>query len=457
MFRHTRDTLRQYHKLGVLEKDVPMREVWDNAIVLEPTREAELYRTVSDYVRHFYRLAQKENRKALGFLMTLYRKRLTSSFYAIQQSLERRLTDLQTGQQTSLTPDDLLELNAVDDAVIDGLKTFFEPVHPKEIEYLQDLLIQFENTGEDTKCAQFLTLLRQELNIRDSAIVFTQYTDTMDYLRDFLRSSFGNQLACYSGRGGELYRTDQWVTVPKEEIKKRFRNGEVKILLCTESASEGLNLQTCGVLMNYDMPWNPMRVEQRIGRIDRIGQRYPTVRIHNFYYDGTVEAKVYRKLRDRIDAFSTVVGKLQPILAKVPTFIERALMSVDPQEEDVLLSDFEAALETPPLRPAIDEMMEMDVQSDLSIIRQPISATPITILEIEALLTTSKLLSSQDIQFKQVDQAVWQLSDRHQQYLVTFDPAKYDEKPSLRLLLPGDPLLENLLNQVVTIAANQIS
>ena len=75
-----------------------------------------------------------------------------------------------------------------------------------------------------------------------------------------------------------------------------------------------------------------MRVEQRIGRIDRIGQVYSTVNIHNFYYDGTVEAKVYRRLRDRIDAFQTVVGNLQPILAQVPTFIEQAVMSANPEE-----------------------------------------------------------------------------------------------------------------------------
>jgi len=91
-----------------------------------------------------------------------------------------------------------------------------------------------------------------------------------------------------------------------------------------------------------------MRVEQRIGRIDRIGQRYPTVTIHNFYYEGTVEAKVYRKLRDRIDAFQSVVGNLQPILAQVPTFIEQATMGADPEEEDVLLSAFDQVLATPP-------------------------------------------------------------------------------------------------------------
>lgn len=132
-----------------------------------------------------------------------------------------------------------------------------EPVDPREIEHLEALLRQFENTGEDTKLAHFIATLRQELVNRESAIAFTQYTDTMDFLREQLRELYGNQVACYSGRGGELWRDGQWAIVPKELIKTRFRDGEIKILLCTESASEGLNLQTCGVLFNYDLPWNP--------------------------------------------------------------------------------------------------------------------------------------------------------------------------------------------------------
>jgi SNF2 family DNA or RNA helicase len=446
MFRHTRDTLRQYYKLGLLDRDIPQREVWDNAIVLEPNREIELYRAVSTYVRDFYRLAEKENRKALGFLMTLYRKRLTSSFYAIQKSLERRLNDLTTGQQTSITADDLAELEDADDAVIDGLQSFLQPIHPQEIQYLEDLLQQFENTGEDTKCAQFLTLLRKELNDRESAIVFTQYTDTMDYLREFLRSTFGSQVACYSGRGGEIYRDGKWHIIPKETIKKRFRNGDIKLLLCTESASEGLNLQTCGILINYDMPWNPMRVEQRIGRIDRIGQRYSTVRIHNFYYDGTVEAKVYRKLRDRIDAFATVVGKLQPILAKVPTFIERAVMSADPEEEDVLLSEFEDILDTPPLRPDLDEMLAMDIDADLELIRQPITSAPTSPEVIQQLFTQSILLRSKNIIFTEIEEDVWHLNLQGIEYKITFMPHQFEAKPSLRLILPGDPLFHQICN-----------
>ncbi len=451
MFRHTRHTLREYYKRGLLDRDVPQRNVQDQAIALEPIREAELYRQVSDYVRDFYRLAQKENRKALGFLMTLYRKRLTSSFYAIRESLQRRLDALITQQGNGLSDDDFLELEDQDDAVIDSLGSFMEEIHPKEIQYLEDLLRQFENTGEDTKFSHLLTILRQEFQNRDSAIIFTQYTDTLDFLREELRQLYGSQVACYSGRGGEKLIADNWQTVPKEQIKREFRGGQIKILLCTESASEGLNLQTCGVLINYDMPWNPMRVEQRIGRIDRIGQTYPNVIIHNFYYDGTVEAKVYQRLRDRIHAFSSVVGSLQPILAKVPTLIEQATMSVDPQEEDVLFADFDHDLEAPPLQVTLDDMVQIDVEADIASIRQPLPPSPLSWQDLEKWLTTSPTFKQAEITFEDKGGLCWTLTYQPKTYEVTFDPMTFEEySSSLRFMAIGNPLLHQLIETIVS-------
>lgn len=457
MFRHTRDTLRQYYQRGLLAQDIPSRIVQDNAISLEINREVPLYQAVSNYVRHFYRLAQKDQRTCRGFLMTLYRKRLTSSFYAIKASLQRGLDCLLTKQGSFITEDDYADIDEANDAVISGMESFFEEVDPQEIQYLEDLLQQFENTGEDSKLSHFIQILRQELSQRESAIVFTQYTDTMDYLRDALKELYGSQVACYSGRGGELLKVNTqqgtgnseptWCIVPKEEIKHKFRQDEIKILLCTESASEGLNLQNCGVLINYDMPWNPMRVEQRIGRIDRIGQRYETVRIHNFYYDGTVEAKVYRKLRDRINAFATVVGNLQPILAKVPTFIEQAAMSADPEEEDVLMSEFDSVLDAP-LRPGIEAMVTMDLDADLAEIQKPIPATPFTPESIEHLFTTSTILKSTGVIFELKDEKTWLVTYKNREYMITFYPDMFDEVPSLRLMNFGEPLFAEFLQMI---------
>ncbi|MGL5033770.1 MAG: helicase-related protein, partial [Microcystaceae cyanobacterium] len=440
MFRHTRDTLRHYYRLGLLEQDIPHRLVFDQAIALETQREVPLYRAVSDYVRYFYNLAQQENRKGLGFLMTLYRRRLTSSFYAIKKSLERRLEGI-----SSISDDDLIDIDEADDQVIEGLETVMEPTSPDEIAYLEDLLRQFENTGEDSKLSAFLPILRQELIERESAIVFCQYTDTMDYVRDTLTQLYGSQVACYSGRGGERYEDHQWKIVKKELIKNQFREGKIKILLCTKSASEGLNLQTCGVIIMYSMPWNPMQVEQQIGRLDRIGQIHSTIRIHNLYYDGTVEAKVYSRLRDRIHAFETVVGNLQPILARVPTFIEKAVMAADPEEEGVLFSEFDQAIANPPPRPDLETMVAMNVEADIAEVRQALSPSPINQDDVERLLTQSIVLKNNGIQFHQQSHQVWQLQIDQRIYEVTFSPQVYDDCPSVRLMTYGDPLFEQLL------------
>jgi superfamily II DNA/RNA helicase len=108
-----------------------------------------------------------------------------------------------------------------------------------------------------------------------SSIVFTRYTDTMDYLREYLVGELSDiPVACYSGRGGEI--CDQggyWNPCSKEAIKRKLKDGSIRLLICTDAAAEGLNFQTCGVIINLDLPWNPMKVEQRIGLIDRIGQK----------------------------------------------------------------------------------------------------------------------------------------------------------------------------------------
>src|SRR3546814_20094601 len=114
---------------------------------------------------------------------------------------------------------------------------------------------------------------------------------------------------CFSGRGGEVQANDgSWRAVSRDEVKRRFRAAEADLLLCTDAAAEGLNFQFCGALINYDSPWNPMRVEQRIGRIDRLGQRFVRIRIVNLHYAGTVEADVYMALSRRIVLLQRGVG-----------------------------------------------------------------------------------------------------------------------------------------------------
>lgn len=124
------------------------------------------------------------------------------------------------------------------------------------------------------------------------------------------------------------------------------RDGESGVLLGTDAAAERLNFQFCGALVNYDMPRNPMRVEQRIGRIDCLGQTHSMLRIVNLHYEERVETDVYGALRERIGLFETVVGRLQPILALLPGTIHavrRAGLRDAAQLNLVVLTDPEHA------------------------------------------------------------------------------------------------------------------
>ncbi len=148
---------------------------------------------------------------------------------------------------------------------------------------------------------------------------------------------------------------------------------------------------------------------------------------------------------DRINAFATVVGNLQPILAQVPTFIEQAVMSADPEEEDVLMSEFDSVLNAPPLRLTLVDMISMDLDADIAEIQKPIHPAPFTPESIERLFTTSELLRLHGVGFQKTGDRIWEFFYKGQNYTITFYPDVFDEMPSLRLMSFGDPLFEEIL------------
>jgi len=444
MFRNTRDLLREYVRRGLLNEKVPTR---DPQLVWIPLRSEEmrLYLRIEEYISDFYRKYENE-RKGLGFVMTVYRRRLTSSFYAVRQSLERRLEFLE-GRAEQVFDDDDLEQADLEQDVTEILDDDQQSLYQEEIDYVESFISDLQHLSmHDSKTEQLIQDLNAIFRQRETAIVFTQYTDTMDYLRDKLLQVYGSQVACYSGRGGEIWNGIAWVGVTKEDIKETFRAGEdVKILVCTEAASEGLNLQTCGVLINYDMPWNPMRVEQRIGRIDRIGQIHDEVWIRNYFYEDTVEARVYQALAHRINWFEGVVGDLQPILARVGRAIERIVMAAPDERERVLAGE-------------LDEIERGLDQKDSDILNvyegsesvHPWAglAAPITLPEIERCFMESDYFEHQITPNPEIE-TTYLVTTIQGQVAITFDPQTFDRYPnSLRLLSYGDQLLDDLLSRV---------
>ena len=440
VFRNTRELLREYVRRGLLRDRVPTR---DPRLVWIPMRDEEqaLYDRIEEYITRFYRKYEGE-RKGLGFVMAVYRRRLTSSFYAVQRSLERRLAFLR-GQAGLGLEEDLEQAELSLDA--DEWHLADRELFRDEIAYVEDFVHALSMLGGyDSKVERLLQDLRDLFRHRDTVLVFTQYTDTMDFLREQLRQSYGTHVACYSGRGGERWDGVMWVPVTKEEIKNGFREGQVKVLLCTEAASEGLNLQTCGVLINYDMPWNPMRVEQRIGRVDRIGQRYDEVWIRNYFYEGTVEARVYQALSRRINWFQEVVGPLQPILAHVERTIETVALVPEAEREQALreeLSRIEAELDQ------VSAGLNLDEWAGQAEGTTPLEA-PVTLAELAAVLTIAPTLQSLFRPHETIENGFW-LRHEGQEVAVTFDPATFDAHPNtLQLLTFGNPLLESLLARV---------
>jgi len=193
--------------------------------------------------------------------------------------------------------------------------------------------------GRDAKYRRFETLLRDTIYAgqHTTCIVFTQYADTMGWLRDQLAASLGTAaIATYSGAGGQLPDGSGWRPASKGEVTEAFRDAAtnpgnpLKVLIGTDSMSEGLNLQTCDLLVNYDLPWNFMRVEQRIGRIDRIGGPH-VAHVRNLLIKGTVEERVYRGIIDNHSTFGTVIGPTGQVTgdpAVVLSSTEAAISSV---------------------------------------------------------------------------------------------------------------------------------
>jgi superfamily II DNA or RNA helicase len=446
LHRNTRSLLRRYQELGLLREKVPFRHPEPVWITMRPD-ERTLYDRVEEYISHFYERYERE-RKGLGFVMTVYRRRLTSSFYALEQSLRRRLAFLRgEGEQAGLDDDDLEQADLNED-VAEDLEGVDRGLFRAEATYVEDFLHELGHLQGDSKFERLCADLTRIFQKRETVVLFTQYTDTMDYLRDKLRDVYGARVACYSGRGGEYWNGLAWIETTKELIKNQFREGTIKVLVCTEAASEGLNLQTCGVLINYDMPWNPMRVEQRIGRIDRIGQVHDDVWVSHYFYEDTVEAIVYGRLADRIGWFETVVGELQPILARVGRVIER-LAITSRQERERRLDE-----ELASLRQDIEARGLADLDLDRYTAAEPSaprpSRTPVSLSDLEQVLCNSEALGGSFRHHPSIEGA-YLLSWEGTEQPVTFRRDVFEQHPiTMRLLSYGDEVFTSLLESVET-------
>jgi len=257
-----------------------------------------LYEAVTEYVREGYNQAMREKRSYIGFFMILMQRLVVSSTRAIRTTLGRRLEALEAPQeQITLFP----MVSEEDWADLDGqeqmdtlLKTRLKALKNEraEVKLLLEAAKRCESQGPDAKAEALLDwiyrLQAEEGDPDLKVLVFTEFVPTQEMLMRFLTER-GFEVVCLNG------------SMDMEE-RKRVQDAfakDARILISTDAGGEGLNLQFCNVVINYDIPWNPMRLEQRIGRVDRIGQTH-TVRAINFVFEDSVEHRVREVLEEKL-------------------------------------------------------------------------------------------------------------------------------------------------------------
>lgn len=352
--RNTRKRLREYAKTGNPGLKMGERAVND-AFVQMSTGESTAYKEVENYISKIWNTYRGSNRQAVGFALTIYRKRLASSFAALKNTLENHLKRLD-GEDSPPAPyaDEYEEMDP--EEVIEQEEQALKELDREGVRRILDMIHGLPTDTKFNHLTQVITKLKRNYK---QVLVFTQFTDTMDFLREKLRGR-GHNVLCYSGRGGEKPGADGgWQVITRADAKKEFQAGSADIMICTDAAAEGLNFQFCGAMINYDMPWNPMRVEQRIGRIDRIGQEHGAIHISNLFYKDTVEADVYLALRDRIGLFTGIVGPLQPILSDLENVIAKITLHhpQPPRDFSQIDADLDGA------SAGLDDMLAAEIDS----------------------------------------------------------------------------------------------
>jgi hypothetical protein len=258
---------------------------------------------VTAYVSKTYNKAQRNRKKnmCLIFLLIIMQRMVTSSTAAVRQSLERRL-DILKSQATklgSLSEEDLVDLD-VEDGVEEALEAISLDTQDEidELEQIIAIAKQAEFQHPDVKVEALLNAIDEMLcEDRDKKIVvFTEFVATQKYLERLLKSR------------------DYSVTTLNGSMNIDERNDALKefcdhsnIFISTDAGGEGLNLQFSSVIINYDLPWNPMKIEQRCGRADRIGQK-SDVHIYNFIVRDTVENRVRQVLEEKLSVILKEMG-----------------------------------------------------------------------------------------------------------------------------------------------------
>jgi len=334
--------------------------------------ERRLYEAVTQYVRRWYAaVSNRTDRRSrnVALALTVLQRRLSSSLTAVRESLRRRKSKLQhllqeweRRQQEDDLPEweadafeDLMEMTAHEwesfQERLEGV-TAAQSIEElqdelQELEHLIRLALEAEKAGEEAKVQELRRVLEQHLRYQpdEKLLVFTEFKDTLTALQKRFRE-WGFPCAVIHGQMNLQARIDE---------ERRFRD-EVQVMVATDAAGEGINLQFCRLMVNYDLPWNPNRLEQRMGRIHRYGQTRDCF-IFNMVYPETREGKVLQRLMDKLERMRERLG--DSVYDVIDTLLEGVRL------EDLIMQAITREQETP-----LERLLEVDLDTRIEQFRR---------------------------------------------------------------------------------------
>lgn len=469
--------------------------------------EFALYRDVTRFVkRESARAAAEEEdprARAVGFLMSLYQRRLASSTRAMRRSLENRARRLEEGIKRAqdlvrLAPPDLPdpeELEEMEEIERERLEAMLEAItlaasadqvrhEVRELRQLAGQAQAVEEAGTEAKLSRLQELLQKEGffdNRGQRLLLFTEFKDTLDYLVDRLRS-WGFDVGSIHGGMKSGSRDEPGTRLYAEQ---QFRDGDIQVLVATEAAGEGINLQACNILFNYDIPWNPNRLEQRMGRIHRYGQRKDCL-IFNFVATNTIEGRVLQRLLDKLqeirdaledDAVFNVVGEILPA-AQIERVLrdyyagrlgdadleERLLRDVDEEQFRAICQNALEGLASKTLnlemlieRRARAQEQRLVPETIARFLREAAEFVPLTLRLVPGVEHAFEPARTPSILRRYEKDPDWKLPPLAERYPRCSTDRETAEKQNLEWVTPGHPLFESIRRHTHTQALDALS
>lgn len=283
----------------------------DEAVTLPP-----YLQDAYDAAQEFCRLLGQRVRGA-GFLKTLLLRRMGSSIYAGKRTTEKMLSTWGTGELFAGRDEEEDEDDGIEPGAMAPMSEMKNLTAEERAELARCLKALEVSQDRDPKFQRVLDYLKGENWLAQGCIIFSQYFDSAWWLAEALSRDHlpDEPIGLYAGGANSgILIGGQFKACPRDDIKAKVKHGEIRLLIGTDAASEGLNLQRLGTLINLDLPWNPTRLEQRKGRIQRIGQIRDEVFVCNLRYRGSVEDRVHQLLSSRLEYIFDLFGQIPDVL-----------------------------------------------------------------------------------------------------------------------------------------------